>query len=345
MTGTSKTFTDEAHAALWRKMLAVAKHLREQQPLPLSQPSPIVQMRQGGDGLPVYWIEPDLDEFKIAQSITANNPIYAVEIRQPSAWYDLAARNETKGLPTVEQIVAPYVAAIKAHTHSSRCILGGHSFGGVAAFEAAHQLALLNIRAEAILLLDTAAVYPSSHEAAWQKLKDIWSPAANNPNAMSTDSRLTNSLWVILWLLGFKWRGLAHLIVSTLTRAPERLTTRLDDMGKPVTWPRTQYVYDTAMITYRMSKLDCRGVLFRAESKRDDTGSRSLKTDLGWDGLFQKDLTIVPVPGGHVSMLQQPHANVLARELSLVLNGIPEEQEERQAACAASEQCSGPHIA
>jgi thioesterase domain-containing protein len=344
MTGTSKTFTDEAHAALWRRMLAVAKHLREQQPVPLSQPSSIVQMRQGS-GVPLYWIEPDLHEFQLAQLISANTPIYAVEIRHPSIWYDLAARKETTGLPTVEKIVAPYVAAIKAHTHSSRCILGGHSFGGVVAFEAAHQLALLNIRVEAILLFDTAAIYPSSHEAAWNKFKEIWFPTTNDSATTSVASRLANSLLIIRWLLGFKWRGLASVVMSALTRPPERLTTRLDDMGKPVTWPRTQYVYDTAMLTYRMSQLDCGGVLFRAESKDDITASRSLKTDLGWDGLFRRGLKIVPVPGGHMSMLQQPHAEALAREVSLILAQIPAERAERETVSAASKQRSAPHIA
>jgi thioesterase domain-containing protein len=334
MTGTPNNLTDEARAALWRKMLAVAKHLREQSPAPatLSQSSPIVPMRQGNGEVPVYWIEPDLDEFKIAQSITANSPIYAVEIRHPSAWYDLAAKNETKGLPTVEQIAASYVTAIKAHGNFSRCILGGHSFGGIIAFEAARQFALLNIQVDMVLLLDTAAIYPSSHQAAWQKLKQIWSPA----NDMSTIDRSTNSLWTIRWLLGFKWRGLANLFIGALTHPPERLTTRLDDTGKPLTWPQIQFVYDTAMSSYPVSQVDCRGVLFRAESKQDDAGSRSLETHLGWDDLFQKGLEIVRVLGGHVSMLREPHADMLAREMSRILSAIPEEHEKREAAAATS---------
>jgi thioesterase domain-containing protein len=326
MTGTSKTFTDEAHAALWKRMLAVAKHLRDQRSSPVSQPSPIVQMRHGSGEVPVYWIEPDLDGLKLGQLITSSNPIYAIEILWPSAWYDLAAKNETEGLPTVEQIVAPYVAAIKAHTRFSRCVLGGHSFGGVMAFEAARQLRLLDIGAEAIFLFDAAAVYPSSHEAAWQKLKETWSPAAEAHNTKSTANRLASSLWTLRWLLGFKWRGLGLFITSALTRSPGRLTTRLDDMGNPITWPRIQYVYDTAMNSYRMSQLDCRGVLFRAESRQDNTGSRSLESHLGWDGLFRKGLEIVSVPGDHMSMLRQPHANALAREMSLILSRITAER-------------------
>jgi thioesterase domain-containing protein len=345
MTETSNKLTGDARAALWRRMLAVAKHLREQQPLSVSQSSPIVQMRRGVSGLPVYWIEPDLDEFKIGQSITANNPIYAVEVRRPSVWYDLAARNETEGLPTVEQIVAPYVAAIKAHMESSRCVLCGHSFGGVIAFEAARQLALLDIRVETILLLDAAAAYPSSHAAAWQKLKEIWFPAASAPAAKSTAGRLSESLRIMRWLFRFKWRGLARLITSALTRGPGRLTTRLDDRGKPVAWSRIKYVYDAAMVSHCMSQLDCGAVLFRAQSQDDDddTGSRSLGTHLGWDGLFRKGLEIVSVPGGHVSMLWQPHADVLAREISRVLTAMLAVQQ-HEPSQAALEHSSEPRI-
>ena len=342
MTGTSNTVTDEAHAAVWRRMLAVAKHLREQRPSSVPQASPIVQMRQGSGGVPVYWIEPDLDEFKLGQLITSNNPIYAVEVRQPSAWYDLAARNDTKGLPSTEQIAAQYVAAIKAHT-ASRCVIAGYSFAGVIAFEAARQLAPFNIRVQTILLLDTVAVSPSSHEAAWQKLKEIWFPAANNSAATSATARVTNSLWIIKWLLGFKWTGLSNLIISALLRPAPRLTTRLDDVGKPITWPQIKFVYDNAMSSYRLCQRDCRGVLFRAESREDVT--EYLETHLGWEGLFQKGLEIVSVPGGHMSMLGQPYADALAREISLVLTQMPAEREEREAARATSEQYSEQRIA
>ena len=326
-------------------MLAVAKHLRDQRPLPVSQPCPIVLIRQGSGGVPVYWIEPDLDALKVGQLIASNNPIYAVEIRWPSEWYDLAASKETKGLPTLEQIVAPYVAAIKAHAHVSRCVLGGHSFPGVMAFEAARQLSLLNVHVETIFLFDAAAVYPSSREAAWQKFKEIWSPTGNTLTTKgATARRLIGSLWILLWLLGLKRRSLA-LSVSALRRSQERVTVRLDDMGKPITWPLIQYLYDAAMNSYRISPLDCRGVLFRAESRHANTGSRSLKIHLGWNGLFQRGLEIVSVPGDHMSMLRQPHSNVLAREMSLILDRTSAEQDERKAAPAPSEQRSEQRIA
>jgi len=303
-------------------MLAVAKHLRNERPTPVAQPSFIAPIRQGSGGVPVYWIEPDLDEFKVGQLIASNNPIYAVEARLPSAWYEMAARKESECIPSLEDIVAKYVAAIKAHTHSSRCVLGGHSFGGVVAFEAARQLAAFNVRTEMVLLFDAAAVYPRSHEAALQKLKEIWRPVAGTLPTKPTSDRLVSSLWILGWLLGLRWRHL-RLKISALRRRPERLV-RLDDMGKAITWAPIQFLYDTAMNAYRLSPLDCRGVLFRAESRHANTGSRSLQVDLGWDGLFQKGLEIVPVPGHHMSMLRPPYANTLARQMSLVLSRISE---------------------
>jgi thioesterase domain-containing protein len=322
MTETSNTLTDEARAALWRRMLAVAKHLRSEPPVPVAQPSSIVPIRQGSGGVPVYWIEPDLDEFKVGQLIASNNPIYAVEVRLPSAWYDIAAREESECIPTLEEIVAKYVAAIKAHTQSSRCVLGGHSFGGVVAFEAARQLGVLDVRAEMVLLFDAAAVYPRSYEAALQKLKEIWYPAVDISPTKSTTDRLVSSVWILGWLFGLRWRHL-RLKISGLRRHPERLV-RLDDTGKAITWAPIQYLYDTAMNAYRLSPLDCRGVLFRAESRHANTGSRSLQTHLGWDGLFQKGLEIVSVPGHHMSMLRPPYSDALAREMSRVLSRITE---------------------
>jgi len=295
-------------------------------------------MRKGSNGVPVYLIDPGLDELKLVQLIASNHPIYSVEIPWLSAWHGIAARNETEGLPTVEQIVAPYVAAIKAHANSSRCVLGGHSFGGVMAFEVARQLSLININVVEVLLLDTAADYPGSHEVAWKKLKQIWFPVANNVTAVG---RLSSSLWIMKWMLADKTRILGGRVINAVKRRRPELTTRLDDTGKPVAWPLIKYVYDNAIKSYRMSQLDCRGVLFRAEW-RQDSDSRNLEQHLGWDGLFLKGLEIVVVPGGHMTMMRQPHASVLAREMGRTLGRISAEG--REASHSASEQCSEPPV-
>ena len=116
-----------------------------------------------------------------------------------------------------------------------------------------------------------------------------------------------------------KRRSLGRRLVNTIARRPEELTTKLDDDGRPIAWPRIKFVYDNAMKSYRMSRLDCRGVLFRAESTQNSV-SLSLEVHLGWGGLFGKGLEVVVVPGDHLSMMRQPNVNILASEISKTLS-------------------------
>ena len=320
---TKSSYPNEAHRALWTRILAAARQLGKQGALPAFNRDPVIQLRQGGSEVPIYFIGWGLHEFNLVQSIAVDHPIYAVEIPWPAEWHSATARIETRDLPTVDQLAAPYAAAIKAHNHPSRCILAGHSFGGVIAFEVSRQLALLNVQVEMILLFDAAAVYPSSHQVAWAKLREIWQDkrllTAKDLGVGSKTTRFSSSLWIIRWMLADKIRIAGRQVVNWIMRPPEELTTKLDETGRPITWPRIKYVYDNAMKLYRMSRVDCCGVLFRAESA-GDSASLSLDLHLGWKGLFGKGLEVVSVPGSHLSMMQQPHASILAREISKTLS-------------------------
>ena len=322
---TKSPHTDEARRALWTRVLATARQLGKQGASPALRRDPVVQLRRGEGEVPIYFIGWGLHEFNLVQSIAVDYPIYAIEIPWPAKWHSATPRIETGDLPTVEQLAAPYAAAIKAHNQPSRCILAGHSFGGVIAFDVSRQLALLNIQVEMILLFDAAAVYPSSHRVAWTKLREIWQGkrlvTANDLGAGSVTTRFSSSFWIIRWMLADKIRNAGRQVVNWIMRPPEALTTKLDETGRPITWPRIKYVYDNAMESHRMSQVDCCGVLFRAELARD-SASLSLDVHLGWEGLFGKGLEIVSVPGSHLSMMQQPHASRLAREISRTLSRI-----------------------
>ena len=265
---TKSSYPDEARRAIWIRILAAARQLGKQGTSPAFSLDPVIQLRQGGSEVPIYFIGWGLHEFNLVQLIAVDHPIYAVEIPWPAKWHSATARIETGDLPTVDQLAAPYAAAIKAHNHPSRCILAGHSFGGVIAFEVCRQLALLNIQVEMILLFDAAAVYPSSHQVAWAKLKEIWQDkwlvTANDLGAGSATTRFSSSLWIIRWMLADKIRNGGRQVANWIMRPPEEPTTKLDETGRPITWPRIKYVYDKAMKCYRMSRVDCCGVLFRA---------------------------------------------------------------------------------
>jgi thioesterase domain-containing protein len=322
MTTTLRSSTDDARAALWTGILGAAKHLGKREPLSAARRPAVVRLREGNAETPVYFIDYRLSQFNLAQSMATDRSIFAVEIPWPAAWHDLTAENETEGMPTVEQMVVPYVEAIAAHARSKRCVLVGYSFGGIMAFEAAHQLAERGIDVETVMLLDAPAVYPTSHQVTWEKLQEIWlRPSdADRTHRPAITQRLASSWSIIQWMLTDKMTGWGQRFVNAVNRTPAKLTTKLDDIGRPLPWPLIQFLYDNAFESYRPRRFDGRAILFRA-ALRDQCPSRSLENGLGWDGLFGKGVQVVEVTGDHLTMMrEQGHVLKLAQEMTDALN-------------------------
>jgi thioesterase domain-containing protein len=319
-----RTSTDAARAALWTGILGAAKHLGKRAPLPIAPRPSVVQLRQGSAATPVYFIGAGLFEFHIAQLLSPAHSVFAVEITWPSEWHDAAARNDTNASPTLEQMVAPYVAAIGAHARSSPCVIVGYSFHASMAFEAAHQLHDRGGKVEMVMLLDAPAEYPAWHQVGWQKLQEVWNRA---PRLASTDRtsrsiacRLESSWSIIRWMLVELGKGLKRSFLQTAMRNPGKLTTKLDTLGRPLPWQLIERLYTNSLRSYRLRRLDSRGVVFRADRK-EDCPSPSVDHSLGWANLFRRGLEIIQVTGDHITMMQQqPHDLKLAREMSEVLD-------------------------
>jgi thioesterase domain-containing protein len=55
------------------------------------------------------------------------------------SWRNAAAKNNICALPNMEQLVVPHLTALSTHAGGCPCVLVGHSFGGLIAFELARQ--------------------------------------------------------------------------------------------------------------------------------------------------------------------------------------------------------------
>src|ERR1700674_5611196 len=178
----SRPSSDDARAFVWTGILGAAKHIAKRAPLPIRQRPSVVQLKQGSSETPLYFIGAGLYELHIAQLMPAQHSIYAVEIAWPSAWHDAAARNDTDATPILEDMVVPYVAALRAHVGSTAgstpCVLAGYSFHASMAFEIAHQLQDQGVKVELVMLLDAPAEYPAYYRVAWNNLCDVWAPAS-----------------------------------------------------------------------------------------------------------------------------------------------------------------------
>jgi thioesterase domain-containing protein len=312
------TPTNEAREVLWTGILGAAKHLGKREWRPTKRQSAVVQLRKGAGETPVYFIGMGVVELHLAQLICSERSIFGIEIPWPSAWRNAAAKNDIDALPTMDQLVAPYVAALSVHAGSSPCVLVGVSFNGLMAFHAAHQLNEQGGKVELVVLLDTETKDPAPHQVAWQQLQKDWGRAPDlllaDRALRSISSRLRSSLSVIRWMLVEEMKELGHRIL----RDRGVLTTKLDDLGIPWHWKLTMRVYSNVLKSYRLRCLDCRGVLFR--SVEDESPARTLDDNLGWNNQFKRGLEIVQITGNHVTMTREPHDRMLAQEISKALD-------------------------
>ena len=283
----------------------------------------VVQIRKGTAGTPLYFIEAGSAELHLAQLMSIEHSIFATECYPwPLVWRTAAAENKTYALPTTQQLAAPYVSAISVHARSLPYVLAGYSFGGVIAFEAAHQLRQLGSNVEMVILLDSQAKQPlAPGQVAWRLLTRDWEGASNSPLATS---RLTKLLYVIKWIRRKQIGWLRRRLRQTLQGDLGPMTHRFDDLGK-LPWVLVERVYHNALRSYSLRKLDCCGVLFRSDvTVRSDLSDyrfeQHLDGSLGWQGLFGRGMEIIQMTGDHHSMMGGPHNLMLAQEISHLLN-------------------------
>src|ERR1700730_15139993 len=311
----SSPMTDEARAAVWTGILGAAKHLGKRAPLPLRQRPTVVQLRQGTSETPVYFIGAGLYELNTAQMMPPQHSIFAAEIAWPAAWHDAAAKNDTDATPVLEDMVVPYVTALRAHAGDKPCVIAGYSFHASMAFEIAHQLLDKGSQVDLVMLLDAPAEYPLPHKIAWKNLRDTWMPGTSE-RAESIASRLAISLSIARWTLAVAGRYLKRRLVESARRDPGELTTKLDTQGRPMHWPLINRLYDNSLRSYRLRRLDCRGVLFRAD-RTEDCPAVNVDYSLGWADLFGKGFEIIQVTGDHFTMMREhPNDQNRARERS-----------------------------
>jgi thioesterase domain-containing protein/acyl carrier protein len=281
----------------------------------------VILMQEGKAGPPVYFIHAGPWEYQLAQSLGEARSVFGIESSWPLAWHKAAASNEISALPTMEQLVAPYAAALGAHTRSSPCVLAGFSFGGLMAFEAAHQFQSQGGEVEAVLMIDTRAKYPSLHQATWQILQML---AQGESVPLSRLFKRAGKA-VNWWMLGQKEKMLSWPLVRVAeyqdTEQSGELSAFFDEEDMPMQWALIQRMYRKASKNYRPRRLDCRGILFRATPKEEGIVA-ALDGTLGWKNLFTVGLEIVPVAGGHLEMLQPPNNLTLARELNAAINRL-----------------------
>jgi FkbH-like protein len=274
----------------------------------------LVLLQDGGDGPPLFLVHDADGETllyrNLARRLAGPQSIYAL---QPQ-WYADSVVAHTR----LEDMAAHYVREIRKVHPEGPYLLGGLCAGGVLAFEMARQLEADAQEAHLVAVFDAADVEARLRPRleAQRKFARFGeavraAPARDVPRVIAT--KLGGYLF-------YQTRARAR-------RAQERVAVTtlgayLDRDLPPPSWVRkipVRVVYSHAEARYRPTqRLREEIVLFCATSgEGTDEPFRALYSDpeLGWGCRTDKGVMMFEVPGGHGSMLQEPHVAVLADRL------------------------------
>lgn len=235
----------------------------------------------------------------LARQLGTNQPVYGIYIDEEVDPVRTKTSLQTR-LPvdSVEFLAERYLGEIRAIQPNGPYQLGGESFGGVVAFEIAHQLAEQGEEVALLVLLDTNA--PGTLDKSWS-LRFY-----NHSKNFARDG------WPYMRKLGKRARG------RTIRMAESMFSTIVQQLGISTKDHARGRVYRT----YTPQPLACRIVVFKA--RHNEWLGVERPDDLGWGEYGEEGVIVHQLDGDHLGILRPPYVQELARKLKTYLvDSIP----------------------
>lgn len=263
----------------------------------------LIPLNTEGEG-PVIVLMPGLggnvlDLYDLSTRLDKSCPCYGLQ----SPWDTEASRAND----SVESLAAFFLSQMQAQLPLERCVLVGHSFGGVVAYELSRQLEELGRAPLGLLLLDVAA--PPL----------VFQADASHATALAEQDLLRLTLDT---LLGDEPPQPAETAVNepdvyaqalitlqTANRVPQGIT--VDTFRQHI---ETIAKRARALACYAPASPLGLGIhLLRAQEV--DSAQGFTREDGGWTDFTRGGLRLHWVPGGHFSMIKAEHATTLAEQI------------------------------
>ncbi|HIK04822.1 MAG TPA: amino acid adenylation domain-containing protein [Trichormus sp. M33_DOE_039] len=253
--------------------------------------------------------------YDLARYLGAEQPFYGLQAQ--------GLDGESEPLQRIEEIASEYIKAIQTVQPQGPYLLGGHSFGGLVAFEMAQQLQQQGHEIGLLAILDTVA------------------PVQSQP---SVAMELDDAMWLMQVAKVMERLFSTTLQIDYETLQPLNAEAQLDYLLEqlkitqilPTDASKTQLrgfvqVYKThtqAFSNYFPSLVNNLPMtLFRASEVSQEEQAiaeyvnRLQDETLGWHKFSDEQVDIHVVPGTHLTMMQPPHVQVLAEHLQACIRG------------------------
>jgi amino acid adenylation domain-containing protein len=265
--------------------------------------SSLVPMQPGGSRPPLFCVHAVggnvLSYRELVACLGPDQPVYGLQ----AVGLDGRHAPHTR----VEDMAAHYLREVRTVQPAGPYHLAGMSFGGVVAFEMARQLEAAGKEVALLALFDTYAT-GVQREHSWRQ----W---------MRFQARRVAYHGRLLLEQGWHeyWRGRRKTLKRRRRSGRWRKEVRrYQEAGGPLP-AELQKVHEAARLAarqYRPQPYGGSAVLFRA---LDEPVRRTDDPSLGWAKLV-RTLEILEVPGGHLSLLAEPHVRLVAEQLRECLN-------------------------
>jgi amino acid adenylation domain-containing protein len=283
--------------------------------------NPLVKLQPTGSRTPVFCV------CSLGGTVLNQRPL-AVALGPEQPFFGLQAVDLEPRLgraATISDYAATYIEAMKTVAPQGPYVIGGHSFGGIVSFEVAQQLTARGDEVAMLFILDSSL--PNLDKSALDRMAcmfaflrglpylpvEAWTQLRRDPD------RLARTLKQKLRFVRGKARPAGSPPPAPpVAAAPEQDpgSMRVADVVEMSSWPennrRIAQRHWNAVLQYRPKAYPGRITLFRSRFQSPFLG---LGNQMGWERVALGGVDVVRVPGGHLSVLQSPNVEVLARRL------------------------------
>jgi len=255
--------------------------------------------------------------YNLGRYLGQDQPFYAFQA------YD-SLDGESEVLTRIEDIASNYLQAMRSVQPQGPYLLGGHSFGGKVAFEMARQLHEQDQEIGLLVMLDANA--PTIEEKPllsyfqeWDNARWLMEIVETVGMTVSTDIGITYELLQNLTLeeqlkcILEEFQKINALAPNAEIKHIEKMMEvyKANNLATTVYQPQGIYPFSITLIrAQEFPKADPDGDLFFQiyfKMSEDST--------VGWNRFSSQPIKIHFVPGNHVSMMIEPHIQVVAKQL------------------------------
>ena len=281
--------------------------------------SPLVAIQPKGSKRPFFCVHPGPGSIfcylDLARHLGPDQPFYGLQAR--------GLDGELEPFTNIENMAATYIEAMRIVQSEGPYRLGGHSFGGLVAFEMAQQLERQGHQVALLAILDTAPppsgrsmnsdlVENDVDDARW--LADIagiverfW---GKNMSVSYDELRQLEPNEQFSYILERLWA--VNLLPEDAGVSLVRGLLRVQKANVRSYHKYVPRVYPNQITLFRASEV-------RAEDYNETISHYLEDSSFGWDKYSSGPTQVYIVPGDHVTMLADPHVETLAEQLESCL--------------------------